>query len=419
MEIWHILAISSRAQAVPDVRVYNVKMHKIETRLPRNIIIVAFVALASGFGQDLVSSVLPGYLVLIGLSHASIGLIDGLLQGVTALFRFVSGVLSDKFKNRKSLVFLGYALSSVARPLLALTGAFWSVATLRVIDGVGKGTKDAPRDALVADSAPAHASGRAFGFHRFIDTAGSVLGPLAAAGLLFALTPSLGTYRFIFALAAIPGAVALGLIFFGVREPEALKRASKSNGTSLPWRFWVFTAGMAIVWLSKINDSLFLIRAGDIGIPLAWIPVLFASFTLLYAVSSYPIGIWSDRVGKWPFITAGWFLLSAIEFGFAHGPSLLPALGLFAGYGLFYALTEGSGRAYIADLVPPEQRGSAYAIFYTVIGLAAIIGGFALGHIWDAQSPHDAFQLASYGTLIGALLLFTIRKTSPGLVKNR
>ena len=144
--------------------------------IPRNILIVSFVALASGFGQDLISSVLPGYLVAIGLSRASIGLIDGLLQGTTSLFRFVSGLLSDRFHNRKSFVFLGYILSSLSRPLLALTATFPWIAALRIVDGVGKGTKDAPRDALVADSSIPGQTGRSFGFQNtgsFSNKAGS------------------------------------------------------------------------------------------------------------------------------------------------------------------------------------------------------------------------------------------------------
>lgn len=189
-------------------------------KIPRNVLVLGFVALASGFGQDLITPVLPGFLALIGVSHAVVGLIDGLLQGTTSIFRFISGVLSDKFHNRKWFVLLGYALSSVARPLLALSGSVWPVAGLRLVDGAGKGMKDAPRDALVADSAQAERRGRAFGAHRLLDTAGSVFGPLLAAGLLLSLTPSLGTFRMIFALAAIPGLIALGLIFFGVREPE-------------------------------------------------------------------------------------------------------------------------------------------------------------------------------------------------------
>lgn len=202
---------------------------------PRAILILGFVALASGFGQDLISSVLPGYLAMLAFSRADIGLIDGLLQGATNVFRFVSGFLSDRIQNRKGLVFFGYVLSSVTRPLLALTSTFFGVAALRMTDGVGKGMKDAPRDALVADAALTGASGRAFGFHRMIDTAGSVLGPLLAFGLLALLLPSLATYRFIFALAAIPGAIALGLIWFGVREPKVTKKlASNATGAALP-----------------------------------------------------------------------------------------------------------------------------------------------------------------------------------------
>lgn len=385
-------------------------MSRDSSKIPRNIIIIALVALASGFGQDLVASVLPSYLLALGISRAGIGLIDGLLQGTTNLFRFISGILSDKYRDRKTFVFIGYTLSSISRPLIALASIFPWIAALRILDGVGKGTKDAPRDALVADSSPKQSTGRSFGFHRLIDTAGSVLGPLVAAGLLFWLTPSLHAYRIIFALAVIPGAIALGLIWFGVKDPQKIPDEKiKTAKQPFPWRFWLFVAAMTIVWLTKINDALFLVRANDIGVPSQWIPVLFAGFTFLYALCSYPIGILSDRWGKWPFITAGWFVLAAVEFGFAHDPNLIAALALFAGYGLFYALTEGSGRAYIADLVRPESRGSAYAIFYTFIGLATIVGGFFIGHIWDTSSPHDAFQISAIGTGFGAAMLLLIR----------
>ena len=397
---------------------YNDTMSRNTSKIPRNIIIIAFVALASGFGQDLVSSVLPGYLLALGFSRAGIGLIDGLLQGTTSLFRFVSGVLSDKYRNRKTFVFLGYALSSISRPLIALATIFPWIAALRIVDGIGKGTKDAPRDALVADSSPKESTGRSFGFHRLVDTAGSVLGPLAAAGLLFWLTPSLQAYRIIFALAVVPGVVALALIWLGVKDPQKISAKVKVEKQPFPWRFWLFVAAMTIVWLTKINDALFLVRANDIGVPSQWIPVLFAGFTFLYALCSYPIGIWSDRWGKWPFITAGWFVLAAVEFGFAHNPGLNAALALFAGYGLFYALTEGSGRAYIADLVKPESRGSAYAIFYTFIGLATIVGGFFIGHIWDTSSPHNAFQISAIGTLFGAAMLLLIRPKKKLVVEN-
>lgn len=374
-----------------------------KSRIPRNVVIIAFVALASGFGQDLVAPVLPAYLVLLGASPAAIGLIDGLLQGATNLCRLVSGFLSDRLRNRKRLVFLGYALSSAARPLLSLAGSVGAIGALRVIDGVGKGTKDAPRDALVADSAAEGGRGRAFGFHRLVDTAGSVLGPLVAAGLLFALAPSLGTYRFIFLLSAVPGAIALALIAFGIREPAPPAKAESAAG-ALPRSFWVFTVAVAVALLTKINDSLFLVRAASLGVPKPWIPVIFAGFTLVYALLSYPIGAWSDRVGKRPLIIAGWSVLAVVELGFSFDAPLPPTVFLFALYGLFYALTEGSARAFIADLASPEIRGKAYAVYYGVTGSAVIAGGYVLGRLWSSVSPEVAFRVASAGSLLAAAL---------------
>lgn len=377
-------------------------------KIPRNVLIVAFVALASGFGQDLITPILPSFLLLIGIDRAGIGLIDGLLQGVTSIFQFVSGFLSDRYRYRKAFVFFGYALSSIARPLLALANSFGFVAALRVMDGIGKGTKSAPRDALVADSTNGAGYGRAFGFHRFIDTAGSVLGPLAAAGLLLLLTPSLATYRTIFALAIIPGAIALALIIFGIKEPSPKDGVIKKQTTKLPWRFWLFVIATTIATLTKINDSLFLVRAHDTGIPSGLIPVLFAGFTFIYAALSYPIGVWSDKIGKLPFIAAGWFILSIVEFGFARLPSIPVAIILFSAYGLFFALTEGSARAIIADTVHSNSRGKAYSIFHSFTAVAVIVGGYGLGRVWDKISPALAFDIAAAGSFIGCAILFTM-----------
>lgn len=383
-------------------------------KIPRNVVILALVALASGFGQDLITPILPAYLAALGVGTAGIGLIDGLLQGTTNFFRLVSGVLSDHLKNRKRLVFVGYAISSLARPLLAISAALPPIAALRVLDGIGKGMKDAPRDALVADAAAIGASGRAFGFHRLVDTAGSVLGPIAASALLLALTPSLETYRLIFLLAAAPGAIALVLIAFGVQERTA--SVSRSGSVRrIPARFWVFVAAMSLAMLLKINDSLFLLRAGDFGIAKVWIPLLFAGFTLVYALASYPIGVWSDRVGKLPLITAGWLLLALVEFGFSADPGISLALVLFAFYGLFFALTEGSARAIIADIVPFESRGTAYAIFSSAVGASVIIGGYGLGRIWEIASPEFAFRVAGAGSLLGAAALFALWRTTQGV----
>ncbi len=380
-------------------------MSKRRPRIPRNVLILSFVALASGFGQDLISPALPGFLLLLGMSRWEIGLIDGLLQGTTNLFRFISGWLSDKTARRKPLVFAGYALSSIARPILALAGGIASIAAIRIGDGAGKGMKDAPRDALIAEASAAGTRGRSFGFQRMIDTTGSVLGPLVAFGILIALGASLTTYRFIFLLSAIPGACALLLIWIGVRERARKTQPDTTPRAILGTRYWIFTAATSIAMLTKINDSLFLVRAQDTGIPNTWIPLLFGGFTLIYAILSYPIGIWSDRIGKLPLILSGWMVLALTEFGFSTDPSIPAALALFAAYGLFFALTEGSGRAFIADEVPAASRGRAYGIFYTMTGVALIAGGYFLGLVWDRETPEIAFRIAAAGSATGSLLL--------------
>jgi len=301
---------------------------------------------------------------------------------------------------------LGYALSSLARPFLALASTFPGIATTRVADGIGKGIKDAPRDALIADSA--QQTGRAFGFHRFVDTAGSIIGPLIAAALLFYFGGHLNGYRTIFALTAIPGFIALILIIFVIREPR-LESREKPNGKlfKFPPIFWIFIVATFIIILAKMNDSLLLVRATDFGISRNWLPVLFAYFTLIYALLSYPIGIWSDKYGKLPFIVAGWALLTLVQFGFIFKGGLTTVIVLYTLYGLFFALTEGSGRALIADIVPRESHGRAYAIFNTGIGIAIILGGFILGKVWDQIGASASFTISALGSFLG-LLLFVI-----------
>jgi len=202
----------------------------------------------------------------------------------------------------------------------------------------------------------------------------------------------------------VPGAAALALIIFGVREAPSVKAAAPAR-QPLPGSFWIFIVGITVAMLTKVNDSLFLVRAGSLGVPPAWIPAVFAGFTLLYALLSYPIGIWSDRVGKTPIILAGWVTLAAVELGFSFDVPLLSSLVLFGFYGLFYAMTEGSARAFIADAVPPGSHGSAYAAYYTLTGLAVIVGGYGLGHIWDTVSPEAAFRLSAAGSLLACSIL--------------
>lgn len=175
---------------------------------------------------------------------------------------------------------------------------------------------------------------------------------------------------------------------------------------------------MTIATLTKINDSLFLVRAQDLGMHPAVVPLLFGGFTFVYAVLSYPIGILSDKIGKMPLLAAGWFVLALVELGFSIDPGLPLTLCLFAGYGLFFALTEGSGRAFIADTVASSGRGFAFGVYYTALGLALIVGGYILGSIWDKDTPEIAFRTAALGSLIGGFLLFFLTRTNKGNVRQ-
>lgn len=389
---------------------------KIKRTIPRNVLIVGIIALFSGFSQDIISPIFPAYLSLLGLGGAAIGLIDGLLQGSVYLFRLISGVLSDKFHNRKWFVFAGYFLSAVSRPLLAIAGTVPIIGALRVADGIGKGTKDAPRDALIADSTQIKSQGRAFGFHRVVDTLGSVIGPLLAAGLLFVFQPSLASYRLIMALTIIPGIIVILLIIFGIQE-KTVAQVSQKSPSKLPVLFWIFVMLNTLLLLTRVNDSLILLRLGQIHGNAELVPLLFAFFTLVYAGLAYPIGILSDKIGTLPLICFGWGLLTIAEFGLSFSTGIAGTLGLLVLFGAFLAFTEGSARAFIATLVTAENRGRAYSYYYFFISMAVIVGGYIIGKIWDDVSPSFAMRISSLGTLISTLLfmalIFRMKKMNP------
>lgn len=380
--------------------------------IPRNVIVVAFVAFWSGLSQEMVTPLLPAYFAALGFSTAAIGLIDGAVNGAANFAKVVAGYLSDRFRNRKWFVFLGYALSAAARPALGFVSGLAPLAGARVLDGIGKGIKDGPRDALIADAAGKKASGRGFGFHRVVDTAGSVIGPLVAAAVVaYSATTAAGREK-VFLLTAIPGAIVLALIVFGVREPaKAAPKKGRAAIGRLPPLFWWFTLISFVAVGSRMADALLLLRSRDFGVPAVFVPLLYSLFHLVYAGLAYPVGVWSDRVGKLPMLIYGWLLLGFVQLGFSFSDGRpWMAAALFAAYGLVFALTEGTNRAWISELVPANARATAYGIFNAALGLAAICAGVALGTLWDAVAPGFAFLLSSLGAFLAAGLYLGLNR---------
>ncbi len=351
---------------------------------------------------------LPVFLsTVLGANASFIGAIEGVAESSAALLKLASGWWSDKVKKRKPLVVAGYFIATVARPFTAMAQTATQVLLIRLTDRIGKGIRTAPRDALLSDSVEPAARGRAFGFHAAMDNAGAVLGPLIAFALIQYYDLSL---RSVFWLAAIPGALAFIVLVVAVKESRAAEPVASpgskpdlSSPDKLGRRFWAYLAVVLVFTLGNSTDAFLLLRANQLGVAVALAPILWVVLNLVKTLLGTWAGGLSDRVGRKPLIVAGWLLYAAVYFAFARATEAWHAWALFATYGLFYALTEGTEKALVADLVPAARRGSAYGWFNLAIGLGALPASLIFGVIWDRMGAPVAFTFGASLALVAAL----------------
>ena len=379
------------------------------SRLPRNVRSLAAVSFFTDVSSEMIYPLLPLFLsTVVGASASLVGAIEGAAESTAALLKLGSGWLSDRVRKRKPLVVGGYVLASIARPLVALANSVGQVLAIRLADRVGKGIRTSPRDALIADSVDPAIRGRAFGFHRAADHAGAVVGPLVAFVLL---RWSGASMRTVFALAAIPALVAVIVVVFAVRDVprETVKREARPElSQPMGRRFWAYLAVVLVFTLGNSTDAFLLLRAADLGVPVALAPLLWAMLHVVKSVSSTPGGALSDRLGRKPLIVAGWLLYAAVYFAFARASESWHAWGLFAMYGIYFGLTEGVEKALVADLVPAQRRGSAYGWYNLAIGIGALPASLIFGTIWDRAGPSTAFAFGGTMALLAAAGIFLV-----------
>jgi MFS family permease len=369
-------------------------------RLPRTVVALGVVSLLTDLSSEMIVPLLPAFLVTLGASGAFIGLVDGLAETVAAFLKLGSGIWADRLARRKPLVVAGYLLAALARPLVAVAQAPWHVLVVRSTDRIGKGLRSSPRDALLADAAAAGARGAAFGFHRAMDHAGALVGPLVAYALLSWL--ALG-HRAIFAIAAIPGIAACVVLIAAVREPPppAPPPAAAAPRVPLPRRFHGVMAAIALFTLGNATDFFLLLRAQELGVPLTAAPLLWALLHLVKSTLSTPLGALSDRIGRRAVIIAGWTLYAAVYLGFAAAEAAWHAWSLFAVYGVTFAFAEGSEKALVADLAPGAARGRAFGIYHFTVGICLLPASAGFGLVWD-RVGHGAAFCVSAGLAVAA-----------------
>ena len=353
---------------------------------------------------------LPLFLAnVLGASATTLGAIEGAAESVAALLKLVSGRWSDRLTRRKPLVVAGYTLASVVRPLIGVAQAAWQVAALRVTDRIGKGIRTSPRDALIADAVEPRQRGAAFGLHRAGDHLGAVLGPLIAFALL-----GLGlSLRTVFLLAAIPAAMSVVVLMFAVREKSRSEQVATSEVSlkaerSLDAPFWRYLAVLFLFTLGNASDAFLLLRASSLGVAAAHVPLLWAAHHVVKALTNLRGGALSDRVGRRPLIIAGWAVYAVVYLAFARATAAWHVWALFLGYGLYFGLTEGVEKAFVADLVPQRLRGTAYGWFNFTLGVAALPASLLFGIVWDRFSPAAAFSVAAGLAAVAAVLLWVM-----------
>ena len=367
----------------------------------RNVFILGLVSLATDASSEMIYPLVPLFLTrVLGAPVAVVGVIEGLAEATASALKGVSGWLSDRIGRRRPLVLAGYGLAALAKPLLALAVGWPLVLAARVLDRFGKGVRGSPRDALIADSTPEGLRGRAFGFHRATDQTGAVIGPLLALALLPLFHQNLRT---LFLAAFVPAAVGVAILT-AVREtgrgpsPGAAIPRLRLRGT--PVAFRRLLAVMLLFTLGNSSDMFLILRAQQLGIGTGTVVLLFAVYSAVYAAASYPAGASSDRSGRKRGMMAGLagFALVYAGFGLVRGPGWLWLL--FAVYGLYQGLTDGTSRALVVDLVSPELRGTALGVYAMATGQATLPASVIAGLLWQRMSPAAPFL---YGAAMAAL----------------
>jgi len=374
---------------------------------------------------EMIYPLLPVFLAsVLGANASFIGAIEGVAETTASLLKLLSGWWSDKVGSRKRLVVIGYGIASIVRPFTAMARTASQVLFIRLTDRIGKGIRTSPRDALLADSAPITARGRAFGFHAAADNAGAVVGPLLAFFLL--KLQGVGSFdsskrllphdeqalRNVFWLSAVPALVAMIVLIIVVRDVpkrDAGERAAAASegeiGGRLTKRFWAYLVVILIFTLGNSTDAFLLLRANQLGVPLALAPILWALLNFVKSASGTYGGGLSDTLGRKPLIVGGWLLYSAVYFAFGWAGAAWQAWVLFAVYGFFYGATEGTEKALVADIVPRTRRGSAFGWYNLAIGLGALPASLIFGAIWDRRGAPSAFVFGATLALIAALLM--------------
>ncbi|TWC30370.1 putative MFS family arabinose efflux permease [Pseudomonas sp. SJZ079] len=382
--------------------------------IPRTVWALGLVSLCMDLSSELVHSLLPVFLVgTLGASVLTVGVIEGVAEATALIVKVFSGAISDFIGRRKGLLLLGYGLAALTKPLFPLAASADMVFTARILDRIGKGIRGAPRDALVADVAPAEIRGACFGLRQSLDTVGAFLGPILAILLMLWFA---GEITWVLWFAVIPAALAVGLLLFGVSEPKQDGAGKQFRSPIHPRSlrqfsrayWWVVGVG-AVFTLARFSEAFLVLRALQLGFSATWVPLVMVVMAAFYMLSAYPVGKWSDRVSRTTLLGAGLLLLIVADLVLARAESSAMVLLGVALWGLHMGFSQGILASLVADTTPADLKGTAFGLFNLASGLALLLASVIAGWLWQEFGAAVTFY-AGAGFSAVALLLMLMRQ---------
>lgn len=391
--------------------------------LQRNVFTLGWVSFFMDVSSEMIYPLMPLFLTnILGVNKTIVGLIEGVAESTASLLKVVSGYISDRMRKRKPLILYGYALSTFTRPILALAATWMGVLIYRFIDRIGKGIRAAPRDAIIAESTESDRLGRAFGFHRMMDTLGAIVGPAIAIAVLYFFGVNYNSedvfmrdssateyaFRTIFWLSILPGLAAVIFIILFVREKiHPPHSGSHKHLLSLSFtnhNFKKFLIIVSIFTLGNFSNAFIILKIQDVGGSLLNVTTIYLLFNAVYSVSSLPAGIAADYFGKKRMILSSYILFGLIYTGFAFAVTQTTVWILFLLYGIFMGISEGQQRAFVATLLPDNAKGTGYGVYHTITGLITLPSSFLAGLLWDVKGPQATFLFGTVTAIIASIL---------------
>lgn len=385
--------------------------------VPWTVVVLGAVSFLTDCSSEMIYPLLPVFLTTqLGASAVALGAIEGVAEATAAVLKLVSGVWVDRVQRKKPLILLGYGISGFARPLIGLAYTWPIVLVIRFTDRIGKGLRSSPRDALIAEVTPSEARGRAFGFHRAMDHAGAVVGPLLASAAF--LIPGI-SIRHVFLLAAIPALMAFLVLLFFVREDRAsFPKNGTRKGIFLDWRvlspdFKRLLIGLLVFTLGNSADAFLLLRMSEVGIGVGAIGILWSIHHVAKMVASFYGGKLADNYGNKKLMVVGWIFYAFVYLGFSLLESKALVIALFFAYGIYFGLAEPAEKSFVSKVAGPDTKGTAFGFYHLTVGIAALPASLVFGGIWERFGSATAFQFGAALALIACLLVGLVTEKAP------